>query len=392
MQPDRSPTLNYPSLPLAEMEARITRFEERVSAAQQKHPPTKQWVRQALRRQGAARCAVRIKRLSLDIIARYGDKLADLFCQYPDDVVFAAPYELGMGFQPRDLERQERLTPVRALLQAARWVDEWGTTWAHAFGGVGATSVAYPIQNWSQLDAYLSARIPDPFAAGRLDGLRSAVAMHGQTKYIVGVIHLALFERMHMLRGMENLFEDFYAHPREVHRLAEAVADYTVGMVRAMAQAGVDAVFLTDDWGSQTALMISLPMWREFFAAHYRRIFAEAHRHGLEAIFHSCGNVTDIVSDLIELGADGIDPLQPEAMDIAALARRFGGRVAFCGGISDQELVAYTPAQVRAHVRQAIATLGQPCGHAYIVAPSNILPPEIPLENLQALFEAAHQA
>jgi uroporphyrinogen decarboxylase len=108
-------------------------------------------------------------------------------------------------------------------------------------------------------------------------------------------------------------------------------------------------------------------------------------------IFHSCGNVTQIVGDLIDAGVDVLDPLQPEAVDITRIAREYGGKVAFCGGISDQDIVIFTPAQVRDHVRRTIDILGKAFSNAYLVGPSNSLPPEIPIENLQALFEACHE-
>ena len=73
-----------------------------------------------------------------------------------------------------------------------------------------------------------------------------------------------------------------------------------------------------------------------------------------------------------------------------AIAREFGGKVAFCGGISDQALVDYTPAEVKDEVHRTIDSMGKAFGNAYIVAPSNAVPPDLPLENLEALFEACH--
>jgi uroporphyrinogen decarboxylase len=110
----------------------------------------------------------------------------------------------------------------------------------------------------------------------------------------------------------------------------------------------------------------------------------------MQVIFHSCGNITAIIGDLIDAGVDVLDPLQPEAVDLARVAREFGGKVAFSGGISDQRLVALSPQEVKDHVRWAIDTLGSRFGNAYLVSASNMMPPDIPLENLAALFEAAH--
>ena len=287
--------------------------------------------------------------------------------------------------------REPRINPVEVLMRQAEWEDEWGTRWGHAFGGVGAAPVRYPLEDWADLDDYLSRRLPDPRAPGRMDAAAEVIKMHGHDRYCCGTIHLALFERLHALRGMASVFADFYTHPAEVRRLLDAIAGYTLELIRAWGGLGADAVFLTDDWGSQRALMISPATWRDFFKAHYAAMFAEAHRLGMDVIFHSCGNVTAIVGDLIEIGMDVLDPLQPRAMDVKLLRRRFGGRVSFCGAVDLQQLLAHgTPREVRQTVRRLIAMLGQPFGGGFIVSPANVLTPDIPLENLRALFEAAH--
>ncbi len=375
-------------LPVPEMESIIARFEERVNVAQRANAPTKRMVRDALRRCGAARCPVRMKRLSLDVIVRHGDALADLFCQFPDDALFLQPYDIFIGYQPP--ERTKRINTVQVLMQAAEWTDEWGTTWGHAFGGVGATPVRCPIEDWSQLDDYL-ARIPDPRAPGRLDAARQILDQHRASKYCVGMAHLALFERLHCLRGMANIFIDLGIHEQEVRRLLGALTDYLLEIVRQWGDMQADAIFLTDDWGSQTSLMISPAMWRSYFKPHYRIIFDEIHRCGMDIIFHSCGNVTAIVPDLVELGVDVLDPVQPGAMDQAEIARRFGGRIAFSGAIDDQHLLGSSrPQEVKDTVRRVIETLGVPFGNALLLAPANVVTPEVPIENLRALFEACH--
>jgi len=89
-------------------------------------------------------------------------------------------------------------------------------------------------------------------------------------------------------------------------------------------------------------------------------------------------------------GCNVLDRREPEAMDLPPIAREFGGNVAFSGGISAQEIVGFTPSQVRDHVHRAIDTLGKAFGNAYLGGPSYHLPPEIPIGNLQALFEACH--
>ena len=373
----------------AAIETAVRRFDERFDNALRCAPPSKAWVRAALRHQGAPRCPVHLRELSLDVVVRHGDALANLFTEHPDDLVFVEPYDWTIGFQ--EPGRLEPIDPLRMHTTDAEWTDEWGTRWAHAAGGVGASPVGYPLEDWSGLDDYLARRMPDPHAPGRLDGALTRLRLHGPAQFFVGGTSVVLFERLHFLRGIEMTLEDFYSAPRETERLLDALSDYQVEMIRAWGRLpDVDVCFLGDDWGTETGLMVSPAMWRRFFAARYRRLCDVAHESGLLVLFHSCGNVFGIIGDLIDAGVDVIDPLQPEAMDLAAVAREYGGKVAFCGGISDQRLGAKTPVQVRDEVQRLIDTFGAPFGNAYILAPANSLMPETPLENLVALFEACH--
>ena len=218
------PADDFRDLSVQEMEARLKRFEMRVNAAISACPPSKTWARKALQLHGAQRCPVRIKRLSMDVILRYGDALADLFCEYPDDVVAMIPYDITIGYQSP--EKQPRINPVEVLMHDAQWIDEWGTGWGHARMGVGATPVSYPIQDWSQLDAYLRDGMPDPEAAGRLDAIKGLFEAHREDRYCFGIIHLALFERFHALRGMENALTDFCLYENESRRLLDALECY----------------------------------------------------------------------------------------------------------------------------------------------------------------------
>jgi len=381
--------MNCHRLSIAQIHEALARFEHRVASALDAAPPSKAWVAAAVRRHGDGRCPVWIKRLSLDIILRHGDDLAELFCRYPDDAVRVVPYEFSIGYQSMD--RRPRIDAVEVLMRGAEWEDEWGTRWGHAEGGVGATPIGYPLEGWWQLDEYLASRMPDPRAPGRFDSASRALARYGGRRYCMGTIHLALFERLHALRGMHNVFTDFYTDEGPVRRLVASITQYVLELIRQWGQLGADAVFLTDDWGSQTALMISPAMWRRFFKAHYAEMFAEVHRLGMDVVFHSCGNVMEIVEDLLEIGLDVLDPLQPGAVDHKALARRFGGRVSFCGGIDLQQLLSRgTPEEVRDEVRRLIDLFGRPYGGSLIVSPANVLTPDISLANLSAMFEAAH--
>lgn len=234
---------------LEQRKAVIDRFNARVDEAQLAKPSTKAWVKGALDGQGAPRCPVLLRNLSLDVILTHGDALADLFVAYPDDIVSVPPYDGSVSL--RATSPDGAMDPVQALTEGAEWTDEWGTRWAHAAGGVGATPTAVPLEEWSNLDEYLADGIPDPLETGRLDGALPALRLHGETKYFDGKVNLALFERLHCLRGMERTLEDLYVAPAEIERVLDALTEYFVGLIQAWARLpNIDAIYLTDDWGS----------------------------------------------------------------------------------------------------------------------------------------------
>jgi uroporphyrinogen decarboxylase len=379
----------YRDLPLQRMEEIIARFNERVDAAQRSRPTDRAWVSNAIRRRGSPRCPVRLKRLSLDAIVRYGDELAEVYCEMPDDLLAFAPYEWSVGFQPAG--RPNRVNTVQALMKKSQWVDEWGARWAHAADGVGAIQVDHPLKDWSRLDEYLETGMPDPSGPGRLDEAARQMAPHRGKRYCVGFQVLGILELLRNIRGMEELFVDFHTCEDQVNRLMDALESFLTQVLLAWAGIGADCVMFGDDWGMQTGLQISPAMWRSLFRPRYRRIFSAAHAAGLDIQFHSCGRVVDIVEDLIEVGVDVLDPVQPGCMDIGELARRFGGRIAFSGAVDIQGTMVFgTPSEVRNEIRRLIDVLGRPFGNAFVIGPANSMTPDIPLANIRAMVEACH--
>ncbi len=378
---------SFRELPLAEMEARVARFEAAVKDAQLASAPSRELLKKAVTRQPVERCPVWLRRVSPDLVIRYGDALIDLFAEFPDDLGRVSPYDLMVGYKPK-----VKISPVEAMMTNAEWVDEWGVGWKHIVGGVGATEVSYPLADWSQLDEYL-ASLPDPDQPGRLEGAADpAKELHQAGRYVFGLFG-STSEHLFGIRGMENALMDLCLEEDNVRRLLDPLQDYALKLIRQWSKIGVDALLFLDDWGTQRQLMISPATWRKFFKAGYKAFFEEAHRLGMDCFLHSCGNVTEIIEDLIKVGLDVLDPVQPSAMDIEELGRRFGGRIAFCGTIDVQQLLPYaSPREIREAIRRSLDILARPYGNSMIIAPTNTITPDVPFENLRAMFEACHES
>jgi uroporphyrinogen decarboxylase len=269
--------------------------------------------------------------------------------------------------------------------------EEYGPTITDEFGVVWATSEidrGYPVQHplrHATLEGY---EFPDPRARARWEPVAEAAAKYPEQ------FHLAvigdLWERAHFMRGLDNLLVDLHESPAFVHELLDRLCEYDLATLEGMRRFSPDGVFISDDYGFQDRLMMSPRDWRTFVRPRLGRLIAAARGHGLVTMLHSCGNVTAIVADLIELGLDILHPIQPEAVDVFALKREFGRDITFCGGVSTQQTLPFgTPEQVRDEVIRKAAVLGK--GGGYILEPGITLQADVPLENLLALVEAARE-
>lgn len=174
-----------------------------------------------------------------------------------------------------------------------------------------------------------------------------------------------------------------------VERTAEAFIEQNDAYFAACA-GDVDIYFFGSDFGTQRSLFISPKMYRRFFKSHMGRIVEHAKRYGVRVMYHTCGAVTEIIPDLIEIGIDALDPVQVSAqgMEPANLAAKFGGRIAFHGGVSTQRLLPCASAEeVYETTLQTIQVLG-PSG--YIAGPDQYMIGDIPTENIAAMYRAVH--
>jgi uroporphyrinogen decarboxylase len=202
-----------------------------------------------------------------------------------------------------------------------------------------------------------------------------------------------LFTRPCILRNMENVLVDMIEHPEMAHFLFEKfTAFYVEDITRALeaTRGGFDIYCEWSDYGTQRALLISVPMFREFIAPYLKRLVDVCHASGVRFMAHSCGAIRPVIPELIALGIDVLDPIQVTAagMDPAKLKRDFGEKLAFHGGVSTQTTLPFgTPDEVREAVRDRIATLG--AGGGYILAATHDISADTPPANILAMYDPA---
>jgi uroporphyrinogen decarboxylase len=235
---------------------------------------------------------------------------------------------------------------------------------------------------------------PDLTHPQRYAGLAEQVQRwHAQGLAVAGSPpHLGgeLFESAYRLRGFQQFMLDLVERPALANYLLDQLTAVTIHNALVLAQAGVDVLLLDDDVAMPTGLILSPALWREFFQPRLRSIIEMAREASPDLLifYHSDGNFTRLIPDLVEIGVNVINPVQPDCMDAAAIKAEFGDRLALWGTVgtaSAWDLGA--PDQIRAEVRQRIEQLG-PAG--LLLAPAYDID-FTPLENVVAFVEAVRE-
>jgi uroporphyrinogen decarboxylase len=276
------------------------------------------------------------------------------------------------------------------------YVDEWGVTFHQPENWPQYDMIAHPLAEatLADLDRH---HWPDMEDAGRYAGLRErARDLHEDTDFAIccSVMDTTVFDKSWILRGMEQFLSDMLLEPTFAQALMERVAALQFRRHELfLEQVGpyVDAIMISDDMGTQAGPLIRPALYRKMVKPFHRR-FVELirARSNAKIVMHACGSVADLIEDYIEIGIDALNPMQVAAAGMApqTLKSRFGGRMAFWGGIDTQWLM---PKGSPDDVRQAVRDMRRIMGHdgGYVLAAVHNIQDDVPPENVWAMLEEA---
>ena len=271
----------------------------------------------------------------------------------PDQVATYARW----GYHPERRERRNPLAEARSLEELERF--------------------PFPDLRRPYLDRELPRQVDVLHAQG--------LAAGGNLPHLGG----ELFEAAWRLRGLENFLIDLVRRPDWADFLLDRLAELGRRNAVTLARAGIDVLSLDDDVGMPGTMMIGPATWRRFFKPRMAGI-VEAAREvspGLRVLYHSDGYFEPIVPDLVEIGVDAINPIQPEHMNAARIRARLGTRPALWGTVGRQTTFSFgSPQAIREEVRERIETLGRA---GLVLCPAyDIDEPDIPQVNVAAFLDA----
>jgi uroporphyrinogen decarboxylase len=269
------------------------------------------------------------------------------------------------------------------------YTDEWGVIWRNSpyqtkFGpGHYTEMVGHPLAGDDAINSY---QPPDPNRPELYAEAERVVKEYKDEYWIVGVTVTTIFETAWALRGYEQTLIDFALNPDLIERLFDIPFHYHLTAAKKLVELGVDMIWTGDDIGAQHMMLIAPETWRKHLKprlATFIAILKEINPE-VKLAYHSDGNITSIIPDLIDIGLDVLNPIQPQSMDPAEIKQKFGNNLSFWGSIDEQYTLPYgAPAEVEAEVITRLKTIGQNGG--LILGPTHHVQLDTPLENFWAM-------
>jgi uroporphyrinogen decarboxylase len=205
--------------------------------------------------------------------------------------------------------------------------DEWGVGWRSS-GRLWGHAEVCPLADLSALQSY---QFPQVITEEQIALVKLMIDAGTESgKYVMGADPIGMYERLRSVMGFENLMIAMYDDRSRFEVLLDKMTDMTTDVVRMYeGLGGVHGFMSWDDWGLQTNLQINPAYWRKLFKPRYARIVEACHKAKMHYVLHSCGFISAIIPDLVEIGVDVLQIDQPRLMGVEQLADAFGGTICF---------------------------------------------------------------
>lgn len=264
--------------------------------------------------------------------------------------------------------------------------DFFGVTWhtSNDGGDVGHI-VKYPLEEAEDLasSGYSFPDIHKDFADEMCAGLEEK----NDDYFTMFSIGMCYFERAWSLRGMENLLVDMCIDEEFADDIFNHILEHHLKLMDYVLDKNFDAVYLGDDWGQQRGTITGPDRWRRFIKPGIKQIVEKAKSKGKYVVVHSCGDIRELLPDLIDMGVDVYNTVQPEIYDLKWLKNEYGKDLTFYGAVSTQQFLPFaTPQQVYDKTCEVLDIMYKDGG--YILSPSHGVTPDIPPQNLLAMIKA----
>ena len=273
--------------------------------------------------------------------------------------------------------------PTERIPGSERFTDDFGVTWNRSGADKDIGVIDAPV-----IDDADIALCPEPYLnEARIREECERLLATKEDRFCFAGIGFSMFERLWSYTGMENTLVYMIAEPEFTHALLDRILAFNLRVLDILNDYPFDAIYFGDDWGQQHGMIMGPKLWREFLKPRLAVLYARAKKNGKFVIQHSCGDIEEVFPDLIEIGLDCYQTVQPEIYDLAAIKRKYGDKLAFWGAVSTQrDLPVRTPEELCRIIHDTASVMRR--GGGYILAPTHAVPQDVPPENVIAALGA----
>ena len=269
------------------------------------------------------RVRIALSKKTPDRIPVYADFVPGVTKKLKDHMKIYSEPELSIALGNDMLLTGHGISTSYYLKEEDEYICEWGCRWKYFTNATGRHSeiVIHPLEEDEDGSQTKNYKIPDPYDESRYEGSKRLIEKYGDEYWIVGSIPCSIYEASWYLRGMQKFMEDMCLNKEYANGLMDKVMEFPLVAGKKLIDLGVDMLWLGDDVGMQSGMMMSPDTWREYLKPRMAKLISEFKKRNpnIKIAYHSCGDVQKIIPDLIEIGLDVLNPIQPLAMDPAKL-------------------------------------------------------------------------
>jgi len=269
-----------------------------------------------------------------------------------------------------------------------RYVDHWGRIMQTSRKAKTTFFVGGTISSPEDLETY---EPPNPFHPDIIELIeRIMKKVKGEDIAIIAQCHSGWHMAFQVRGGIDKILIDFYRNPSFAKKLIDKIAESCQGFAKIMAESGVDALFVTDDYADSKGPMMNPKLFRKYELPNLREIVNIGKKYGIPVLKHSDGNLYPILEDIVDSGISCLHPIEPGAMDLKDVKEKYGSKICLAGNIDCKYVLPFgSEEDVRKDVRRCIDAAAKDGG--FILMSSNSLHANVKVENIYTMVDEARK-
>jgi uroporphyrinogen decarboxylase len=271
-----------------------------------------------------------------------------------------------------------------------RWIDEEKQIYTNEWKMIRKAGpedtddyVDGPIKTIGDLNKF---KTPDPLDERNFQTLKEVINKYKQEKIIAFLTKATFNHPWYLMGSMQNYLMEYYLNPKLIEGLHRLTEEYYVPLTKRAIELGADVIALADDYAYRYKMFIPRDKFKKYCLPSIEKMVELAHSNGRYVLFHSDGNLEEVVDLIIDAGIDFLHPVEPGAMDIRKTHTKYKDRVIICGNVDCAQTLTFGTQDEVAHEVISLIKDIAPEGR-YIMSSSNTIHSQVNPKNYKVMLD-----